>query len=143
MRSDPPMDSARRHWMLAAGVAALAASTPACLLAGPGINPVVPPGNGLDLLDLRQAESMLGQQFEIAGTRGHAICLLTRVEVYRTRNGERLQAFSMDFSPVSVTGTLAQDTYLVHHPVLGNFEMLLVPHAASRGEVLVATLARL
>ncbi len=40
-------------------------------------------------------------------------------------------------------GTLAQDTYRVHHPVLGDFDLLLVPHRNTRGVlVLLATFSR-
>jgi hypothetical protein len=50
----------------------------------------------------------------------------------------------MEFEPIDNRGSLQQDTYRVHHPVLGNFDLFLVPHRNLRDTlVLLATFYRL
>lgn len=147
MKSDLPMTPKRRDWIRSAGAVAVAIATPAWLVAGPVINPVVrPPAAGaLEALDPTTARSMLGQQFEVVSAEGYAVCELARVDVLgNPDSGSRLLTqFVMNFRPIASQGPLNQDTYHVHHPVMGTFDLLLVPHVNARGEtMLLATFAR-
>lgn len=148
MKPDLPMTATRRDWIRAAGAAALALSAPGLLTAGPQIDPVVvpPAANALDLLDMSVATTMIGHQFEMMSSEGQAICELIAVGTAgcRSRAGKAQKSFSMELRPITSQGNLVQDIYQVHHPVLGTFDLLLVPHTNARGaRVLLATFSRL
>lgn len=142
MKPEASIKTTRRDWIRASGTAALALAVPGWLVAGPvRIGPPTP--GALSVLDLSLAQTLVGNQFEMAATGGYVIAELTKVESLAVMD-RTLKSFSMEFRPVSSQGTLAQDTYRVHHPVLGDFDLLLVPHRNMRGEmVLLATFSRL
>lgn len=147
MKTDLPATSTRREWIRSAGAVTLALATPGWLVAGPVTTPAVtPPATaGLDALDYSMARSLLGQQFEMVSTAGHAICELANVEVVPNRRSpdKTQSSFSMDFRPIDSQGSLLQDTYLVQHATLGTFDLFVVPHTNTRGvKMLVATFSR-
>lgn len=144
MKPDSPIPTTRRDWIRASGTAALALATPGWLFAGPVTNPVQPPSpDALNLLDLSLAQSLVGHEFEMASASGYTIAKLAMVQ--SLGRGDRSQkAFSMEFHPITSQGALLQDTYRVHHPVLGDFDLFLVPHRNLRNTlVLLATFVRL
>ncbi len=148
MKPDLPKISTRRDWIRTAGATAVLAATPGWLLAGPVINPIeVPPAaSTLELLDMSLAQSCLGHEFEVVSADGYAVCKLAKViPLGNPRIESRMRkAFAMEFHPISSQGTLQQDVYQIRHPVLGTFDLLLVPHTNARGNsVLVATFSRL
>jgi hypothetical protein len=144
MTPDSPIPTTRRDWIRASGTAVLALAAPGWLIAGPRINPVEPPNpDALSLLDLSLAQTLVGHQFEMVSATGYTVARLTTVKpvgpAARTQ-----KAFSMEFEPIDSRGSLLQDTYRVHHPVLGNFDLFLVPHRNQRNAwVLLATFFRL
>lgn len=141
MKSEASIKTTRRDWIRASGTAALALAVPGWLVAGPvRIGPPIP--DALGVLDMSLAQTLVGNQFEMAAAGGYTITELTKVESLAVFD-RTLKSFSMEFRPISSQGTLAQDTYRVHHPVLGDFDLLLVPHRNARGVlVLLATFSR-
>lgn len=142
MKSDATINSTRRDWIRASATATLALAVPGWLVAGTvRVGPPLP--DALSVLDMSLAQSLVGNQFEMATAGGYALMELTKVESIVQRD-RTLKSFSMEFRPVSSQGTLVQDTYRVHHPVLGDFDLMLVPHRNTRGVlVLLATFSRL
>jgi hypothetical protein len=144
MKPDSPIPTTRRDWIRASGTAVLALATPGWLIAGPRINPFEPPvPDALSLLDLSLARTLVGHQFEMVSATGYTIARLTTVKAVGPA-AKSEKAFSMEFEPIDSRGSLLQDTYQVHHPVLGNFDLFLVPHRNQRNAwVLLATFVRL
>lgn len=142
MKPEASIKTTRRDWIRASGTAALALAVPGWLVAGQvRIGPPIP--GALSMLDVSVAQTLLGHQFEMVAANGYAISELTSVQTLG-RNSSTMKSFSMEFRPITSQGTLVQDTYQVHHPVLGNFDLLLVPHRNTRGTlVLLATFSRL
>lgn len=144
MKSEIPLTLSRRQWIRSTGAAVLAVATPGWLLARPLTQPAMPPGtSALELLDMRLARSLMGQQFEMVSTQGHTVCELTKVNSLGALAKEG-KSFSMDFLPTKTQGQLDQDTYLVYHPTLGTFDLFLVPYTNDLGvTTLTATFSRL
>ena len=144
MKPDAPITTTRRDWIRASGTAALALAAPGWLFAGPGVNPVQPPvPDALSLIDVSLAQSLVGHEFEIVSAKGYTIAKLTTVQTLGAAV-KSPKAFAMEFAPISSQGELLQDTYQVHHPVLGSFDLFLVPHRNQRNAlVLLATFVRL
>jgi len=142
MKPEASIKTTRRDWIRASGAAALALSAPGWLLAGQArVAPPIP--DALSLLDVNVAKTLVGQQFEMVAASAYVVTELTKVQSLTLRE-RTVTSFSMEFRPISSRSTLVQDTYQVHHPVLGDFDLLLVPHRNDRGTtVLLATFSRL